>query len=136
AERRRSMLKEARRASQINDPRVASIYDVLDSVDEVTLVMEYVDGVTLRQRMTEPVSLVDFWDLAIQCVEGVSAAHAHGVVHRDIKPENLMVTGRSQIKILDFGIARRTAGFDSTTLNDSLVRDIAGTPQYMSPEAH
>ena len=72
--RRSAILKEARRASQINDRRIASIYDVLDLEDEVLIVMEYVDGFTLRQRMARPIPIEDFWDLSMQCVEAVGAA--------------------------------------------------------------
>jgi len=138
AEQRSAILKEARRASQINDRHVAAIHDVLDLDDQIVLVMEYVDGLTLRQRMAEPVSLDAFWDLAMQCVEGVAAAHAHGVIHRDLKPENLMVTRDGEVKILDFGIARRSGALKDqwTTTTESLTSSIAGTPQYMAPEAH
>ena len=137
--RRRGILREARRASAISDRRIASIYDVVDLDDEVVLVMEYVDGVTLRRRMADPVPIEEFWNLATQCVEGVAAAHAHGVIHRDIKPENFMVTPAGQVKVLDFGIAKR-ADVDgettTTTGSDSRSGRVAGTPHYMAPEAH
>ena len=138
AEQRSVILKEARRASQINDRHIAAIHDVLELDDQIVLVMEYVDGLTLRQRMAEPVSLEAFWNLATQCVEGMAAAHAHGVIHRDLKPENLMVTHDGEVKILDFGIARRSGTGEGrlTTTATSLTSDIAGTPQYMAPEAH
>ncbi len=143
AVQRSAILKEARRASQITDRRIAAIYDVLDLDDDVLIVMEYVDGTTLRERMSRPLPIAEFWDLSIQCVEAVAAAHAHGVIHRDIKPENLMVTGDGQIKILDFGIARRAEpvpgerSIDATTMTmETGSRVIAGTPQYMAPEAH
>jgi len=138
AEARTSILREARRASRITDRHIAAIHDVLDLDDQVLLVMEHVDGVTLRQRMAEPVPLEAFWDLALQCAEGVAAAHAHGVIHRDIKPENFMVTRDGQVKILDFGIARRSrtdAGFTSTS-TEGLADTFAGTVAYMAPEAH
>jgi serine/threonine protein kinase len=92
--RRNAILKEARRASQVSDRRIAAIYDVLELENDVLLVMEYVDGTTLRARMSQPLPIDEFWDLATQCVEAVGAAHAHGVIHRDIKPENLMLTPR------------------------------------------
>ena len=101
-----AMLKEARRASQINDPRIACIYDVLEDRGELVLVMEYVEGVTLRERMARPISLDEFWNIASQTAEAIRSAHAHGVIHRDIKPENLMVTTGGHVKILDFGIAK------------------------------
>jgi len=143
--RRNAILKEARRASQVSDRRIAAIYDVLELENDVLLVMEYVDGTTLRARMARPLPIGEFWDLATQCVEAVGAAHAHGVIHRDIKPENLMLTRGGEIKILDFGIARRAetpegspATFATTVTQNTGARafDIAGTPQYMAPEAH
>jgi len=145
AGRRNAMLKEARRASQVSDRRIAAIYDVLELENDVLLVMEYVDGTTLRTRMSKPLPIGEFWDLATQCVEAVGAAHSHGVIHRDIKPENLMLTRGGEIKILDFGIARRAetpegtpATFATTVTQNTGARalDIAGTPQYMAPEAH
>ena len=142
AVRRNAILKEARRASQVGDRRIAAIYDVLDLDDDVLIVMEYVDGTTLRERTSRPLPVAEFWDIATQCVEAVGAAHAHGVIHRDIKPENLMLTRDRQIKILDFGIARRTeapegeAATGTTTTTVERRAEIAGTPQYMAPEAH
>ena len=141
ADRRRAVLSEARRASQINDRRIASIYDVLEADDDVLIVMEYVEGATLRERMTGPIPLAEFRDLSTQCLEALAAAHAHGVIHRDIKPENLMLAGDGQIKILDFGIARRTGtpGTAAATMTMTATVErhaVAGTPQYMAPEAH
>jgi eukaryotic-like serine/threonine-protein kinase len=143
AARRRDLLKEARRISRITDRRIAAIYDVLELDDDIWIVMEYVDGTTLRERLARPIPIEEFWDLSTQCVEAVAAAHAHGVIHRDIKPENLMLTGEGQIKILDFGIALRAeasedaAATRTTTTTEEMEKHvIAGTPQYMAPEAH
>ncbi len=103
--------------------------------------MEYVDGTTLRTYLNDrgPLPLDSFHDLANQCLEGMAAAHAQGIIHRDIKPENLMVTPGGQVKFLDFGIARRRAGgmeaTTTTTVGDSRAGTIAGTPQYMAPES-
>jgi serine/threonine-protein kinase len=139
---RAAVLKEARRASQVNDRRIAAIHDVLDLGDEVLIVMEYVDGETLRARLRSSMPIEEFWDLSHQCLEALGAAHAHGVIHRDIKPENLMVTRTHEIKILDFGIAWRTpqegaqASETAVTETTELHRGPAGTPLYMAPEAH
>jgi tetratricopeptide (TPR) repeat protein/tRNA A-37 threonylcarbamoyl transferase component Bud32 len=135
---REAILREARRVGRINDRHIAAIYDVVDLDDEIVIVMEFVDGSTLRDRMLQPVTIDDFFGFAIPCVEGVAAAHAHGLIHRDLKPENLMTTADGQVKILDFGIARRTRAHAGTltTLTDSRSSDFAGTPQYMAPEAH
>ena len=138
ASRRKAVLREARRASRINDRRIASIYDVLELDDDVVLVMEYVEGVTLRERMEGPVPLDQFRSLARECVAGIEVAHAQGIIHRDLKPENLMVTRSGEIKILDFGIAKRSESVTATgtTLTEASTIGVAGTPQYMAPEAH
>ena len=138
AARRHAILKEARRLSQVNDPRIAAIYDVLELDGDVLLVMEYVEGTTLREHMTRPLSPEEFWPLALPCVEALAAAHAHGLIHRDIKPENLMVTRDGSVKILDFGLAIRSQRIDTTTptVTQSQAPQVAGTPVYMAPEAH
>jgi len=135
--RRRAILKEARRASGITDRRVAAIYDVVEDGSEVVLVMEYVDGVTLRERLATPIPIEEFWSIATQCVGGIAAAHERGLIHRDLKPENLMLTRSGELKILDFGIARRSdASETSATSSEISSYGIAGTPFYMAPEAH
>src|SRR5262245_22091883 len=140
---RSAVLREARRASQVNDPRIAAIYDVLDLENDVFIVMEYVEGTTLRERMAGPLPAAEFWDIATQCVDAVAGAHDHGILHRDIKPENLIVTPDGRIKILDFGIARRAEMEHGTPTAVTTIMTIegrapliAGTPQYMAPEAH
>jgi serine/threonine-protein kinase len=138
AGRRAAILREARRASRISDPHVAAIYDVIEIDGDVLLVMEFIEGVTLRARMADPLPMDAFWDIATQCAEGVAAAHAHGVVHRDLKPENLMISRGGLVKILDFGIAKRSGRFttSSSTFTSADAPGFAGTPEYMAPEAH
>jgi tetratricopeptide (TPR) repeat protein len=138
AARRHAILKEARRLSQMNDPCIAAIHDVLELDGDVLLVMEYVEGTTLREHMARPLSPAEFWPLALPCVEALAAAHAHGLIHRDIKPENLMVTPEGLVKILDFGLAIHAPQLGTTTptMTQTQAPPVAGTPAYMAPEAH
>jgi len=134
---RQRFLKEAERASSLSDQRIASIYDVLEENGETFLVMEYVEGSTLRSRLTQPLSLEEFLPLAIQCAEALVAAHEKGIIHRDIKPENIMLTPKGQVKILDFGVAKRLvrpADPDATASTVSQPGTLSGTPAYMAPE--
>ena len=134
-------LKEAQRASALNHPNIAAIYDVLENEGEVLLVMEYVEGITLRRRFAETISTEQFLDIAIQCAEGLRAAHDQRILHGDIKPENIMVTAAQRAKILDFGVAKRFSSPDSnpdpngaTETLTSITTALSGTPAYMAPE--
>jgi len=131
---RQRFLKEAQRASALNHPNIAAIYDVMEDKGQVLLVMEYIEGVTLRQRMKEPISIEEFLDIAIQCAEGLGAAHEQRIVHGDIKPENIMFTPAKRVKILDFGVAKRFAHLDANDATESLTASLSGTPAYMAPE--
>ena len=127
------LLKEAQRASALNHPRIASVYDVFTMGSELLLVMEYIDGITLRERIKRPIPVSDFYAMARQCTEALSAAHEKGILHGDIKPANIMLTRDGQVKVCDFGLARRLASGGSA---DSLTtrQGIVGTPAYMPPE--
>jgi tetratricopeptide (TPR) repeat protein/TolB-like protein/predicted Ser/Thr protein kinase len=131
---RQRFLKEAQRASALNHPNIAAIYDVLEVNGEILLVMEYIEGETLRLRLRQPISIEEFLDLAIQCAEGVGAAHQQHFVHGDIKPDNIMLTPAKRVKILDFGVAKRFAFFDPNEATESLTAFLSGTPAYMAPE--
>jgi serine/threonine protein kinase/tetratricopeptide (TPR) repeat protein len=130
---RRRFEEEAERASRFSDAHVAAIYDVIDEQGEIFLVMEFVEGQTLRQRLNESMSLEQFLGIAVQCVQGLVAAHARGIVHCDIKPENIMLTTDGQVKILDFGIAKHLPQSDQSTTVDRS-GTVSGTLAYMSPE--
>ena len=124
---------EATRSSRFIDPHIASVYDVFEAQGEIFLVMEYVEGETLRIYMQREVKLEQFFDVATQCAEALIAAHEQGIIHCDIKPENIMLTPHGQVKILDFGVAKHLPRSDrSSTMGDS--NTVAGTPAYMSPE--
>jgi tetratricopeptide (TPR) repeat protein/predicted Ser/Thr protein kinase len=130
-------LREAQRASALNHPNVAAIYDVLQHRGEILLVMEYVEGFTLRQRMTQPILIEEFLEIAAQCAEGLGAAHEKRILHGDIKPENIMLTASRRVKILDFGVAKRFSigiATEATESLNSVDASINGTPAYMAPE--
>lgn len=130
---RRRFQEEAERASRFSDSHVAAVYDVLEEHGEIFLVLEYVEGETLRNRLRRPVSLEEFFTIAIQCGEALNAAHQRGIVHCDIKPENIMLTKSGQVKILDFGVAKHLPRSDQSSTIDR-AGTFAGTPAYMSPE--
>jgi len=131
-------LKEGQRASALNDPHIAGIYDVIEEKNELYLVMEYIEGATLRQRLGQSLSIAESLDIGIQCADALQAAHQKGIVHGDVKPENIMLTPAGQVKMLDFGVARRLIGPEmgqETASLPTMQGTIAGTPAYMAPEA-
>ncbi len=100
---------EARLASALNHPNIVTIYEVGQSDSTSFIVMELVDGKTLRELLyVGPLPLRKLLSIAAQVADGLAKAHAAGIVHRDLKPENVMVTGDGLVKILDFGLAKLT----------------------------
>jgi eukaryotic-like serine/threonine-protein kinase len=130
---RRRFQQEAERVSSFSDAHIAALYDVIEADGEMLLIMEFVEGETLRQRMQQAIGLEEFFTVAAQCAEALAAAHARGVVHCDIKPENIMLTRNEQVKILDFGVAKYLPRSDQSTTVDRS-GPVGGTPAYMAPE--
>lgn len=129
---RQRFLREARSAAAVRHEHVVGIHDVEESGSLPYLVMEYVQGQTLQERLdqTGPLAAADVLSLGVQIAEGLAGAHARGVIHRDIKPANILLEeGTGLVKIADFGLARAA---EDTGLTQSGM--IAGTPQYMAPE--
>jgi len=134
---RKRFLKEAERASQLADPRIAGVHDVLEERGEIFLVMEYVKGQTLRQSRDLGLSLEQFLDIAQQCAGALATAHDKGIIHCDIKPENILITPSGQVKVLDFGLAKYLPQNDTTetaTMDGAGLTVAGGTPSYMAPE--
>jgi serine/threonine protein kinase len=133
--------REARAISSLSHPHICALHDVgsQDGID--FLIMEYLDGETLADRIARgPLSLADTLKIAAQIAGAIEAAHDKGVVHRDLKPSNVKITSDGDVKVLDFGLAKMTnvaAGADlskSLTMMATPQGMIMGTAPYMSPE--
>lgn len=133
---RRRFLREAQHAASFNHMSIASIYDILEIQGDLYLIMEYVDGAPLQQWSFAEGGLKQFLSIAVQCAEALEAAHAKGVIHRDIKPGNILLTLSQQVKVLDFGLARRISPPSFLSSRDETPREqgTCGTPAYMAPE--
>jgi len=135
AERAR-FLQEARAAAALNHPHACAVYDIQEANEEQFIVMEYVDGMTLRKKIGEAhragkpgLSASDAVNYAVQIGDALQEAHAKNIIHRDVKSENIMVNGKNQIKVMDFGLAKLKG-----TLKLTRTSSTVGTLAYMAPE--
>ena len=128
--------REAKLLASLNHPNIAVIHDIIEQEALGYLVLEYIPGQTLAERITKgPLELQEALTIALQIAEAVAAAHGHDVIHRDLKPGNIKITPEGKVKVLDFGLAKATGGEPSekpTTITQP--GRIIGTPAYMSPE--
>jgi Tol biopolymer transport system component len=130
--------REARVLASLNHPRVAHVYGFEAVGGSPALVMELVEGPTLAEvagRNSGPVAVAEALRLAAQIADGLSAAHERGIIHRDLKPGNIALTADGNVKVLDFGIAKRLTEPElAGTPGHTLAGTMLGTPAYMSPE--
>ncbi len=146
-ERVRRFKQEARAASALNHPNILTIFEIGEHEEVHFIVTEFIDGQTVRQRLSGPaLKLTEVLEIIIQASSALAAAHEAGIVHRDIKPENIMVRRDGYVKVLDFGVAKLTEQFmtGQATRSDSLISvsaplktdpgKVMGTARYISPD--
>ena len=134
---RARFLQEAQAASALNHPNICTIHDLREHEGQQFIVMEFVDGMTLRRKIQEARSKIhdarckiqDFLGYAIQIGEALQEAHTHAIFHRDVKPENIMVNVKNQIKVMDFRLAKLKGSLKLTRTSSTV-----GTLAYMAPE--
>ena len=129
-EAKERFIREAQAAAALDHPNICTVYEVEEQDGQAYIAMAYIDGKSLKARIAQgPLKVDEALEIAVQVAEGLEEAHRKGIVHRDIKPANIMLTAKSQAKILDFGLARLESAGDLTR-----TAMVMGTVAYMSPE--
>jgi eukaryotic-like serine/threonine-protein kinase len=134
-------MREARSAAALDHPYICHINEVGEAEDKNFIVMEYVDGQTLKDRLAQgPLSLKEAQQIGTEILEALEKAHEKGIIHRDLKPANVMLTREGHAKVMDFGLAKQLISASATMSQEETITavtqsgSISGTPAYMSPE--
>jgi TolB-like protein/Tfp pilus assembly protein PilF len=141
-QRLQRFIQEAKSASALNHPHILTIHEIGSIGESRFIATEFIDGVTLRQRMGSGIKLEEVLEILVQVTSALGAAHAAGIVHRDIKPENVMIRRDGYAKVLDFGLAKLSQPLGSLTDTEAPTKalvntgagTVMGTASYMSPE--
>ena len=140
-ERRARFDREARLAAALRHPHICTIHEIGEAEGRPFIAMEYVEGKTLRDKCASgPLAVDETLTIAVQIADALDDAHTHHIVHRDLKSANIVITARGDVKILDFGLAKRVPGVDGATPEVTTAADLSqaglvvGTIAYMSPE--
>jgi len=138
---KKRLVREAKAAAALDHPHICAVYEVGEEGGYSFIVMQYVEGETLANRIQrQPIEVREVLEIAVQIADGLAEAHSHRIIHRDIKPQNVMRTSSGQVKVLDFGLARvvrEGSLIDSLEETESLLTmpgSVIGTVPYMSPE--
>ncbi|MBR7057489.1 MAG: serine/threonine protein kinase, partial [Stomatobaculum sp.] len=125
----RKFKMEAQAAAGLNHPNIVSIYDVVDEEELHYIVMELVEGITLKEYITKKghLDIRESIGIAVQVAQGIGAAHQRGIIHRDVKPQNMILAGDGKVKVADFGIARAVTA-------QTISSQAMGSVHYISPE--
>ena len=138
---KKRLVREAKAAAVLDHPNICAIYEVGEESDTSFIIMQYVEGETLSERLrAKGLTLKESLDIAMQVADALGEAHAKRIIHRDIKPQNIIITPRGVVKVLDFGLAKQVQQdmLEQTgVVTESLITEanaVVGTPAYMSPE--
>lgn len=137
----RRFIREAKAAAALDHPFICKVYESGEADGKAYIVMEYLEGQTLRERMeTKPLVMSESLKIALEIAEALEKAHKEGIIHRDLKPPNIMITPQDHVKVMDFGLAKKIlpsgSNLEQTLTQGSITEKgtIAGTLAYMSPE--